>query len=46
VQYTEGMMTYLEIFTLEGGLIIGQQVFWGSIPPAPIMRSFNKGPSH
>ncbi len=39
VEHAEGMMTYLEIFTVTGGRIAGQQVFWGSIPPAPLLRS-------
>jgi hypothetical protein len=38
VEYTEGMMRYLEIFSIADGKIAGQQVFWGSIPPAPLMR--------
>lgn len=41
VEYTEGMMTYLEIFSIGDGKIAGQQVFWGSIPPAPLLRAFN-----
>ena len=38
VAYTEGMMHYLEIFTIRNGKIAAQQVFWGSIPPAPLLR--------
>ncbi len=37
VEYAEGMMTYLEIFTVRDGKIAGQEVFWGSIPPAPLL---------
>lgn len=39
VEYTEGMLTYLEVFTLRDGRIAKQKVFWGSIPPAPLLQS-------
>lgn len=39
VEYGEGMMTYLEVFTVKEGKITAQQVFWGSIPPAPLLHS-------
>jgi hypothetical protein len=38
VEYSEAMMTYLEVFTVAEGKIKAQQVFWGSIPPAPLLR--------
>jgi hypothetical protein len=39
VEYSEGMMTYLEVFTLQDGKIAAQQVFWGSVPPAPLLQA-------
>jgi ketosteroid isomerase-like protein len=39
VENAEGMMTYLEIFTLRDGKIAAQQVFWGSVPPAPLLQA-------
>lgn len=43
VEYTEGMLTYLEAFTIREGKIAKQKVFWGSIPPAPLLHSRGHG---